>query len=793
MNIVFLKLAFRNIFRNKFYSLINILGFSIGIATTLFIFLFVHYETGFDSFHKEGNAIYRVTCGYKMKGQENNMGFAWHPVAPDLMSEIPGIGDFCRISAGNMGKMYFNKQIQKIDKISFADANLFNFFDFELIAGDPNTALDSPDKLVISQSQAQKIFGSINPLGQSLMFDQKLFMVAGIFNDLPKNSHIQSDIFISIKHVEQDKETYWLGWAGGMTFLSYLKLENGVEAARVEEKFDDFLYERYNKAGEKSGFSLFLGLQNIRDIHLNSSHLQYDCESNRNKVSLYIVSSICLLILVLAIINYITFYIAQKAGRKKEIGILKIHGAEKYKLAFHTFTEVALISLFAAIVSIGFLKIFLPLLNSYLKTSVSISGNLILTFGFLLTTVLFLSLVVTIISNSNLLKLNVVNSLRDALVGGSTQHISQNMMLAIQFCVVIFLIAAGLVITRQNRFLLNQELGFNKENILSVSTDFEFKNDEMATFKEELKRLPEIQVASLSSQPIGNGLTQNGYFFERNSDIQMFNVLYTDADFLACFDVELTSGRNFKEDSGLEDNTILVNQKLVEHAGWDEPLHQKIFRGKPLEVIGTINDFNFASLEQHIKPMLVLANPAFDGWRFMNVNIRYQTNDIRSLMKKIAGLWEKRFPNTPYEITFLDDQLARNYESLSAQQKIVALFSSLAIFIACMGLFGLTLLVTKQRTKEIGIRKVNGAKVTEILAMLNKDFLKWIAIAFVIACPLAYYAMFKWLENFAYKTTLSWWIFALAGVLALGIALLTVSWQSWRAATRNPVEALRYE
>ncbi len=358
---------------------------------------------------------------------------------------------------------------------------------------------------------------------------------------------------------------------------------------------------------------------------------------------------------------------------------------------------------------------------------------------------------------------------------------------------MIVLLISVLVISRQNRFLLNHELGFNKENIVTVFADEEFLNNELEGFKQDVKRLASVRSVSLTSQTVGRWLTQNGYQIEGQQERTMLNVLYTDTDFLECFGVDLVEGRNFNSNNSLDKDAILINQQLVKKSGWDSPLDKTLDRNGKLKVIGVVRDFNFASLENSVNPILIMSNPAWDGWGYYNVNIRMQTSDIQGLINQLDHLWRDRFPETPFKISFLDDELASNYESVKAQQKIISFFSLLAVLIALVGLFGLTVFTTQTRIKEIGIRKVNGAKISEVMTMLNKDFVKWVLIAFVVAAPVAWYVMHKWLESFAYKTELSWWIFALAGLLALGIALLTVSWQSWKAATRNPVEALRYE
>ena len=302
-----------------------------------------------------------------------------------------------------------------------------------------------------------------------------------------------------------------------------------------------------------------------------------------------------------------------------------------------------------------------------------------------------------------------------------------------------------------------------------------------------------VRSVSLSSQTVGRGLTMNGYRIEGEQTFTMIKALYTDADFLQCFGVHLLEGRNFSQNNKQDQAAILINQKLVDRSGWNQPLGKTINRNGDLEVIGIVDDFNFETLQNQVQPMLIMSNPNWDGWGYSMVNIRFHTSDIQGLIKQINHLWKERFPETTFNVSFLDDVLAANYESLKAQQKIISFFSLLATLIACIGLFGLTVFTTRRRIKEIGVRKVNGAKITEVMILLNNDFIKWVAIAFVVSTPIAWFTMHKWLENFAYKTSLSWWIFALAGLLALGIALLTVSWQSWKAATKNPVEALRYE
>ncbi len=792
MNITFFKLAFRNIQKNKLNSVINILGFSMGTAACLFIFLFVKHETGFDDFHPNIDRIYRITGAYHSKDGISSTGFTWFPTAPDIKDNIPGIDAYCRVTGEEPVKCYSGKQLIKIDKFRFADENFFNFFSFKLKTGNPKTVLDDARKLVLTEKKAAQIFGDTDPIGQTLLYNHELFTVSGIAANPPPNTQLDFEALASVHYIAQH-DYFWKGWGGGITFLSYLLLSENVSIQQVEQAFPVLLDKKINQYWTKRGLSLSTSLQNIRDVHLSDGTIDYDCPTNRSKKSIYTIASISLLILLLAIVNYIILYTAQKLSKTKDMGLLKMFGAGKNRLLFQAYIEVVILTTISSVPGFLFLSAGLPFLNNNLHTSVAVGKEIFPAFIFLLLTILLLSAIVAFISTRRAISSKTIDAIKNTSTIGNSGAIRENLLISVQFTIVILLLTSVFVISRQNSFLLNHELGFNKENIIVVSSEKEFLNNELEGFKKDVQQLAAVRSVSLTSQTVGKWLTQNGYTIEGQQEITMLNVLYTDADFLECFGIDLVEGRNFSSNSSLNKDAILINRQLVKKSGWDSPLDKTLDRDGKLKVIGVVKDFNFASLENTVHPLLIMANPAWDGWGYYHVNIRMQTSDIQGFISQLDKLWKDRFPETPFKISFLDDELASNYDSIKAQQKIVSFFSLLAGVIALTGLFGLTVFTVQMRIKEIGIRKVNGAKVREILALLNKDFIKWVIIAFAIATPIAYYAMHKWLENFAYKTQLSWWIFALAGLLALGIALLTVSWQSWKAATRNPVEALRYE
>lgn len=793
MNLIFFKLAFRNILRNKLYSLINIIGLSIGVATILFIYLFIRTETSFDNFYPDSSRLFRILETSDSKNDHLVAGFACYPYAPEIAASIPGIDAFCRISESSEIKCLRKDQIYKIERFRFADDNFFTFFGLRLISGDSEMVLNSADKIVLSHSIAVQLFGKSDPLGQNLIYNQKVFTVSGICEDIPLNTHLRFDALVSIKYVEQDKENFWLGWDGGMRFLSYLKLTPGVSSLQIEKGIPAVLAKTINKKIEGSGTVMSANLQNIRDIHISTGRIDYDCPDTRSKNEIMRKSGIGIVILLLALINYISLYIAQKSEKIKSIILLTVHGAGRWQITIQAFIEVLIMSFISSVLGIYLLTMLIPLLNDFLNTSVTLSQNLIPFSLFLIIIIVTISLIITLFTTHSITRYNLTDVIKGGCQPESRNSTMSKFLITFQFIIVILFIVSILVMSKQNKYVNNIEYGFSKENILSVFPDKDFKHNELSGFRQDLLGIAGVSNVSLTSQSVGRGLTMNGYKITGESDFSMLNVIYADAEFLDCFGIKLTSGRNFKVESNQDLNSILVNQKLVQRAGWKDPINQTIDRNERLTVIGTVEDFNFASLYSQIKPLIIMCNPAYDGWGYNCINIKFQTTDIKALSEKIRYMWERDFPGITYEISFLDDQLTENYKSLVDEQRIVSFFSFLSILIAAMGLFGLTSFIARRRTKEIGIRRINGAKVSEMIMMLNAYFLKWIILAIIISIPLSWYAMNQWLQQFAYKIELSWWIFGLAGIITLGIALLTVIWQSWRAATSNPVEALRFE
>ena len=792
MNPLFFKLAFRSILKNRISSSINIIGFSIGVAASLFIFLFLKYELSFDTFYPNAKKIYRIVGTYKSNNNTSTTGFMWYPIAKDIKNEIAGVTNFCRVSQEYEMKCFVENQRYKIDKLRFVEPNFFSFFGFQLLAGNPKTALNSTDKIVLTQKKAAQLFGTANPLGKTILYEHRPLTVSGIAANPPSNTHLVFNALISSKYLVES-DAYFTGYNGGVTLLSYLQLSDKATVQQIESAFPGFFDRKINRQWKEYGMSLSATLQNISNIHLSDGSIDDDITTNRSKKSIFVIISISILILLLAIINYIILYTAQKITKTKDIGILKVFGANNHSLLRQNFIEVCVLTTIASIIGVFLLFLGISFLNQYLQTTIRIEDTIFLSVLFLVILIIGLSIAVTFISSRKYSVVTTAASLKNMMTTSRHNTLNRNLLASFQFTVVMVLLIAVFVISRQNKFLQQTALGFDKENILTLQTDEEITANKLFEFKQNMRELAAINAVSLSSQLVGKGITKNGYIIDNEKDVSMLNVLYTDADFINCFQIPLLSGRNFYHKATLDSNAVLINQQLAKRAGWQHPIDQKIMRNGTLKVIGVVGDFNFASLENNVQPMLIMSNPSWDGWNYSVVNIRYQTTDIHQLIAQIKKRWEDRFPETPVDISFLDNTLAANYKGFIAQQKIIGFFSAIAIFIAVIGLLGLTIFTTRARIKEIGVRKVNGATIKDILILLNANFLKWIFVAFVVATPIAYYTMRQWLANFAYKTTLHWWIFALAGIIVLAIAIVTISWQSIKAATENPVEILRNE
>jgi len=784
-----LKLALRHLYRHRTFTFINLTGLSLGLAAFIYVLILVTHETGFDNFYPDGKQIFRVTSTLVNSDKRMSSGYCNAPAGPEIAAEIPGIRSFCRVSAENQQKLIVGTDVITTPRLRYSDANFFDFFGFKLIQGSAERVLDQPGSIVLSRSEAIRIFAAANPLGQIIKTPEGMeFVVTGVAEDTPANTHLGFDAVVSYLTLENRPGIY-LEWDGGWTFLTYLRINKGIDPEQLSQKFPLFLENKINKKYREAGWEMTLALQPIRDIHLNS-HLDYDCPTNRSKTSLVIISTIAFLILVLAIFNYINLATAIAFTRIRETGMRKIMGAAGSQIRTQLLAESVVLSFLAGVISILLLIAFYPMLNQLTESKFNLSDNPGMAVMILLLAPLFTGFVAGFGPALLLSRQKAMSGIQNTIMGRSGQYF-RNGLVSFQFFAAVILVATLVLMQKQNGYINSIDLGFNRHSTGSLNVSKGFRISEAGRVTDELKKIPEIVSVSISSEMPGAGVTSNGYALEGKENIELIRTLYTDENFLQCYGIKLKKGRDFRGTTGSDASGFLVNQALVDFAGWTDPIGKKITRNQSFEVIGVVDDFHFSSLYEPVAPLIISVNPASDSWEYYFVNVRYNTTDIAGLLSKIKEVWETTMPGQLFEFQFLGDYLRTSYQSLGQNQKMISLFSILAILIAAIGLFGLSAFVTVSRSKEIGVRKVHGATTAQIMALLNYRMVRWVLLGFIIACPAAGFLMTRWLQSFAYKTGISWWIYLVAGALVVVVAILTVSWESFRAARRNPVNTLR--
>ena len=798
---LFLKITIRNILKNGAYSIVNILGLALGLAAFLYITTYVLYETNYDSFHSKADRTYRCVTKARLGETSQNFIISEAPLAETLARELPEVETATRLyRIPNIFTKYIDKEFNE-ENIYYADANVFDVFDFKIIEGDKMSALSQPNSILLSQKVAEKYFGEENPIGKSITLAESIYLVTGVLENIQGNSHLQFDFLASFSTLDLSKDNQWWNF---QNIYTYIVAKEGVDINLLEQKYIASA-RKYEEVLVKNAFGTTLAdfeaggnftkrkLQPLRDIHLSSTFPQ-EGKSKGSKSFLIVLGITGILILIIACCNFINLSTARASFRAKEIGVKQIVGSSKIKIGMQAFSETLIYCILALIISFVFLIIFLPLLNRY--SEIIISPYFFLN-KMVLITIVSTPIVTAILAGTYpaffITNFKLTDVVKGRLFTNNKSPWLRNGLVSFQFVVFIVLIFTTVVVSKQINLLRIQNPGFDKENVLVVK-NMNYLGKQRKSFKETLLNNPSVLSASFSSDvPSADAFEKHAYWKKGENKKHLLNELIVDNDFLKTLNVKMQEGRFFSDNLKSEKTNVIINEKTAKLLGWSNSNGKVLYnndnhKGKDLNVIGIVKNFHMESMKEDIQPYLIKLT---DRSNFLS--IRLHPGNISETLKGIEGKWDIFNRDESFEYFFLDKSFDAQYKSEERLSKIISVFTMIAIFIACLGLFGLVSYTATQKTKEIGIRKVNGAKISEILLMLNKDFLKWVAIAFVVACPIAYYAMNKWLESFAYKTNLSWWIFALAGVLALGIALLTVSWQSWRAATRNPVEALRYE
>lgn len=802
----YLKVAFRNLWKNKMFSLINIVGLAIGLCCFLLIAVYVLDELSYDRFYKNSDRIYRINADIRFGGTELHMPQTSDMMGASLKKDYPEVEEYTRIYNSNGNKL-IKKGTEFINEfhVAHVDSTFFDLFQLPVIEGNTRTALNEPNTVVISESAAKKYFGTADALGKSLETDDDsstVYKITAVIRDIPENSHFNFDFLFSMKNVKYEWGQYL-----SHNFHTYLLLKKGVDYHALEKKFPQYIdkyalpqakqFMQINSMEDfvKAGNLLEYSLTPLTKIHLYSNRM-FEIKPGGNIQYVYIFSAIALFILFLACINFMNLTTARSANRAREVGIRKVLGTQRKNLMFQFLTESTLMVILSMCIAVGIAYFVLPLFNTvagkqmHLKTLFS---------PMVLPLLILLPFVVGIIAGSYpafyLSFFRPIEVLKGKLSAGGNRRL-RSALVVFQFATAIILIVGTIVVYSQLSYIQSKDLGYNKDQVLIIDNAYAL-NKNIKAFKEEMVQEPGIITGTISSfLPVSNSSHNDNSFSKetvmdaKNSfNMQVWGVDY---DYLKTMGMQLEKGRNFSKDFGTDSSAVIINESTAKFLGYADPIGKTIYSmdAKPVayNIIGVVKNFNFESLHKPIGPLGLFLRRT-DGL----VSFKVKAANVPSILKTVEAKWKSMAAGIPFSYRFLDDSFTDMYKGERRAGRIASIFSVLAILIACLGLLGLAAFIAEQRTKEIGIRKVLGASVNGIVRLLSKDFVKLVLIAFVIATPIAWYAMHKWLEDFAYRIDLTWWMFLLAGLAAVFIALVTVSFHAVKAALTNPVKNLRTE
>ncbi|MCR8556865.1 ABC transporter permease [Mucilaginibacter sp. BJC16-A38] len=806
----YLRSAFRNIKRHPFISFINIFGLTVGLTCCLLILAYIINERSYDKFNKNAKDIYRVTrIFYTAPGVENlHLSAVAPPFGPLLKTAFPDIEKVTRIyPSGSTALKYKDKLFNEKNSV-FADENFFSFFNVPIVKGDKQKGLLDPYSIMLTEDVARKYFGDEDPINKSILLDnlKHNFKVTGIFKAFPANSHMHPEILMSFNTLkdtavygEKQLETNY----GNNSFYTYLLFPKDYNADRVKAQLPDFLDKYVHFQGMPGNLKTHqvtkLELENLTDIHLKS-HLDDEIEENGDIKRVMIFSAIALFILLIACINYMNLSTARSALRAREIGIRKVIGAQRKEIIGQFLSESVLITWVALILASVLTVLLIPFVNKlsgqFLSISSLLQWNILLPIIALPFVIGLISGIYPAIFMSSFLPVKV---LKGIVKVGQGNISFRKVLVVVQFSISIILIVATTVVFQQLQYIQKLALGFNKDHIITMGYPYVL-NRQYDAFKNDLKKNSAIKDLGISSRiPSGRLLDDQNASIIEGGSLQPIKIdlkyITTDYGFIPTYGMQMAAGRNFSKAFSTDTNNFIINEEAVKEFGWktsENALGKDMqYGGVKGKIIGVVKDFHFESLHQKIIPLL-FSLPARNAY-YGKLSIKVDGNNTQAAIQAIQETWHKYLPETPFEFTFLDEKFGQLYNSEQQQGSLFTIFSCIAIFIACLGLFGLSAFTITQRVKEIGVRKVLGASVPQIVQELSKDFLKLVLVAAIIALPVAWFSMNKWLLDFAFRINVSWWVLLMAGVIALIIAFVTISFQSIKAALTNPVKSLRSE
>ncbi|MFW5820598.1 MAG: ABC transporter permease [Bacteroidota bacterium] len=807
----FILTTARNISKNKLYAFINIFGLSIGIASAILILLFISSELSYDKYHEKADRIYRLTIQGKLEGTELNGAYSAVPSGPAFKEEIPEVAEFCRMKeTGQRVIKYDNIKIIE-DRFVYADSSIFRIFDLNMIQGDPDKALTEPNTLVLTRSTAKKVFGNRDPINKmvSINADSNIYRVTGIIEDLPENTHLQFNALGSYHTLDESNNTFWLS----NNLFTYLLFEEGAERLSVENKMQEvsLKYIRDNlmqalgitvEDFESKGNEYGIKLQALRDIHLNNE-ISGGFKSTHDKKYLLIFSFIAILILVIASINFMNLSTAKSANRAKEVGMRKVVGSTKKQLVNQFLWESIFLSVISLVFALILVELLLPYFNRLIGLNLSVDY---FSEWYSIPALIILAVLVGLMSGSYpsfvLSAFKPVEVLKGNFIRGVKGGKLRNVLVILQFTISIIIIFGTIVVYNQLHFMMNKDMGFSKDQQLVIDRVWPLDN-KIQTFIQEIEKLPGVEVATNSTAYPGHVNNDNGYQIKGRDRAKTYLMItnWTDYDYLNTYDIELKEGRFLSREFSSDSSAAVINETAVKDFNLEDPLNTTFimpgyFNEEPQEirVVGVVKDFHLASLRNPIRPSVFMLKQDWWDWGgYISLKLSRDKKSYRSTVSQIEKAWQEFLPNEPFIFFFLDEKLESLYKEEIRTARISLTFSILAILIASLGLFGLTLFTTEKKTREIGIRKVMGAKNQDILFLILKDISLLMLISTIVAWVAAYRIMSNWLQDFPYRTDMDLWIFIVSAGISFIVATITVSIQAYRAATANPANSLRHE
>lgn len=791
MIINYLKISFRNIKKHKLHSFINIFGLAVGLSAVFLIFSFVFHEINYDKFNKDAEHIYRLTAEMsRPNGQGSVLAINQAGVGPKVKEEFPQVEEMLRIKGGGSEKIAYGDEFYHNFKSFYADSTFFSMFDYELLKGNPNKVLDDPGGVVINEKVARTVFKSEDPVGKMISISDREFRITGIMKDFPAQSHIQTDLIMPLKSHPYFERL------GGMEFVTYIKIDPEHDNQEVRDQICQTADDVFANVFEGSGYSGKNRLQPLLDIHLKSSEFQYDFNTNGDIQQVYFYSFLAFIILLVGVINYLNLFTANAEYRKKEVGLRKVIGARRKDLMMQFLSESVLTTLFAFVIAVTIVELtigkFGDLMGSELSSQLYTEPQYL---GIVLFVVIMVGIAAGYYPAIHLSRFNVLRIFRGGQKSVNQQNKLTVFLVIVQFIIAIFMISAVIIFNQQIKYMKNKDMGFDKSQVLVVRGISSSLRGNYDVVREKLESNPQIEYVTSSqavpgmAQRSGQTIFEYGQPKSSGISIKENRINY---DYIETFGMEIKEGRSFSREYSDEANQFIINERAQRELGLEDPIGKKVSMGfRDGEIIGVVKDYNYASLKQEITPVLLtIYHQEFNKNYY---SLKLNPGDHASTIEFVEKVLTDVDPGYTMNYFFLDDFINRLYKSEERSRKLVSFGTILSLILAFLGLFALTSFSIVKRTKEIGIRKVMGATQSRIVKLLTSDMLKWIALASVLALPLAYYVMNNWLQDFAYRIDIQFWMLIVSALLAIVVALTTTSVLTIKAANTNPAETLRDE